>query len=71
MMTDEPLSPELPNDLLWGVPAIARHVGLTERQARYKIDCGALPAGKSGGKFVASKRRLAEYFSLVTSGKAA
>ena len=70
-MINEGISPGLHDDLLWGVPAIAKYVGLTERQARYKIDCGALPAGKSGGKFVASRKGLAEYFARVTSGEAA
>lgn len=37
-------------DLLYGVKAIAAFLGLTERQAQHRIDDGALPTFRLGGK---------------------
>lgn len=37
-------------DLLYGVKAIAAFLGLTARQAQHRIDDGALPTFRLGGK---------------------
>lgn len=37
-------------DLLYGVKAIASFLGLTSRQAQHRIDDGALPTFRLGGK---------------------
>lgn len=37
-------------DLLYGVKAIAAFLGLTDRQAQHRIDDGALPTFRLGGK---------------------
>lgn len=55
-MADQPLGP----DLIWGVPAIAGHIGLREAQVYHLLSTGSLPAQKVGGKWVASRARLAE-----------
>jgi hypothetical protein len=55
-MLDNILDPlDLP---LWGVPRIAKALGLTERQARHKIDRHLLPVEKIGGQYVSTPRRL-------------
>ena len=59
---------DLGNDLLWGVAAIAKHLNREERRVSYQLDRGMLPAGKQGRLWVASKKKLAQYFSNVTSG---
>lgn len=53
---DEPL------DLIWGAEAIGKAIGLSPRQAFHLLEKGELPARKSGGKWVASRRRLREHF---------
>lgn len=40
-------------DLLYGVKAIAAHLGITERQAYHLIEIGELPTFKLGGKVCA------------------
>jgi len=42
-------------DLLYGARPIAEHLGITERQARYLIDQGTLPAWKEG-KMICARR---------------
>lgn len=37
-------------DLLYGVKAIAAFLGLTDRQAQHRIDDGALPTFRLGGR---------------------
>ena len=34
----------VPGDLLYGAPAIAEYLGMTERQARHRIATGQLPS---------------------------
>jgi hypothetical protein len=53
---DEPL------DLIWGADAIAKHLGLSRRQAFHMLEKGQLPARKAGGKWVASRRVLQAHF---------
>ncbi len=37
------------SDLLYGAPAIAGYLGLTEKQARHRVEAGNIPAFKIGG----------------------
>jgi len=46
------------DDLLWGVTAIARAIGRTERQVFHLLETGLIPAKKVGGRWLASRRRL-------------
>ena len=61
----------LSEDTLWGAEKIAVFLGINKRQALWKLENGLIPAGKNGRVWVASKRKLIEHFSNVTSGEAA
>jgi hypothetical protein len=54
-MEDLSSIPRDPADLLRGMPAIARHLGIKERQARHLQETGALPCFKLG-KTVCARR---------------
>jgi hypothetical protein len=58
-------------DLLWGVDAIAKELGLTRRQAYHQLESGRLPARKQSGKWCASRRGLQRFFADLTDGKLA
>ncbi len=45
-------------DLLYGVAAIAAHLGLTDRQARHNIDKGRIPTFRMGAIICARKSTL-------------
>jgi hypothetical protein len=60
--------PTLGEDLLRGVPAIAKFIGEEERKARYLCEKRLIPVGKLGGIFVASRTKIAEHYDRVTSG---
>ena len=59
-------SDETQLDLLWGVLAIARYCNLTKRQAFHALEKHRLPAGKIGGRWVASKAALVAHFAKLT-----
>lgn len=42
-------------DLLYGAPAIADYLGVTQRQVRYLMEKGTLPSHKIGGKVCSSR----------------
>jgi len=48
------------DEFVWGSEAIGRESGLTERQARYLLATGKLPAKQLGRVYVSSKRALRE-----------
>ena len=54
-------------DRLEGAKAIAAFMGITERQARWRIDRGLLPHAREGERIVASKRALLEFWRKGTS----
>jgi hypothetical protein len=63
-------------DVVTGVPNIAeeirpRFVGrkLSERQVRYWLERGILPAGRVGSLWAASRRRLHKRIDEIVSGK--
>ncbi|WP_211109476.1 helix-turn-helix domain-containing protein [Azospirillum tabaci] len=49
------------SDLLYGVPAIAKHLNIRPRQAYHLIDKAELPAFKLSGKVCARQRDLAKW----------
>lgn len=49
-------------DLLWGCKAIAEAIGRTERATYHMLESGALPARQTGGRWVASRKKLEEHF---------
>lgn len=55
-------------DILWGASAVAEELKIDTRAAEHLIKDGSIPAGKVGGKIVASRRRLREFFEHVASG---
>jgi hypothetical protein len=59
------------SDRLRGAPAIAKHMGVSERVARINIDRGIWPVTREGGAIVGSKRALNEVWRRSTSGKTA
>lgn len=56
-------------DLLYGVEAIAAHLGLTRHQAQHRIDEGAIPTFRLGGKkrgtICARRRTLRAWLSSL------
>jgi hypothetical protein len=61
----------LGSDLIWGVSALAKEIGKTERQTYHLVETRQIPAGKTGGFIVASRRRLRAHFEALTSGEVA
>ena len=49
-------------DLIWGAERIAQEVNLNVRQTFYALEKGSIPAKKVGGKWVAERGRLREFF---------
>lgn len=62
-------SPELGDDLIWGVRGIAAATGLTPRQAFHQLENGRLPARKIGGRWCSSRLGLRRFFASVTNGE--
>jgi hypothetical protein len=58
-------------DCLKGVRAIADELGETPRRTYYLLENKAIPAGKLGRMWVASRRRLREHYDRLTAGEAA
>ena len=50
-------------DLLYGAPAIARWLGLTVKQARYRIEMGMIPTFRIGGTVCARKPSLTAWLN--------
>jgi hypothetical protein len=49
-------------DLVWGIEAIAKLIGRTERQTYYLLSTGKLPAKQVGERWVASRQKLIAFF---------
>lgn len=62
-MTDAPQP--APLDLVWGTEAIAAVIGRSRRQTADALYKGQLPAKKVNGRYVASRRKLREFFEEV------
>jgi hypothetical protein len=56
------MNTRIAEDRLRGVKAIAEEMGETERQVRYGIDTGRIPAIKEGGLWCASREVLREQY---------
>ncbi|MEF2071917.1 helix-turn-helix domain-containing protein [Consotaella aegiceratis] len=54
--TDDPLN------LVWGIKAIAKIIGRTERQTYAMCDAGHLPARRVGQRWVAKREALERFF---------
>ena len=51
----------LGDDLVWGVGALSKEIGRTERQTFYLLENGRLPARKVGGRWCASRAGLRRF----------
>ncbi len=60
----------LGDDLLRGASAISTYLGITRRQAFARLESGAIPAGKEGNLWIASKHALRKHYQRVASGTA-
>ena len=49
-------------DLVWGLDAIAKLIGRTERQTFHLVQSGQLPAKKVGNRWVAERGKLLRFF---------
>ena len=50
------IQPDLDGDLLWGIAAIARYIGRSQRQTYYLVARGAVPAKKLGARTIAARK---------------
>ncbi|MAY30569.1 MAG: hypothetical protein CL627_15430 [Aurantimonas sp.] len=50
-------------DLIWGVNAIARAIGRTDRQTFHMVSTGELPAKKIGNRWVIERSKLIAHFT--------
>ena len=50
-------------DLVWGGEEIAKVIGRTARVTFILLEKGELPAKKVGGRWVASRQKLVEFFA--------
>ncbi|MBO9122785.1 MULTISPECIES: MerR family transcriptional regulator [unclassified Rhizobium] len=48
--------------LVWGAEEIAKLIGRSKRATFYMLDSGELPAKKVGGRWVAERNRLINFF---------
>jgi excisionase family DNA binding protein len=62
-MTQPDAAPERGADLLYGVPAIAEFMSLSDRQIYYLIERGNLPSFKIGGRVCARRSTLATWLA--------
>jgi hypothetical protein len=62
---------EIADDILRGVKNIADYINEDARATNHKLATGALPGGKEGNQWVASKSVLRDHYMKITSGKAA
>jgi hypothetical protein len=58
------------SDLLYGAPAIAGYLGLTEKQARHRIEAGNIPAFKIGGTVCARQSSLSTWLANLEAAAA-
>lgn len=50
-------------DLIWGAKALAKVLGVTERQAFHMLEAGDLPGAKQiGRRWVVSRKALERFF---------
>ncbi len=58
----ETRSESSPLSLIWGARNIAGAINLNTRQTFYALETGAIPAKKVGGKWVAERSALRQFF---------
>ena len=53
-------------DLIWGITAIAREIGRSNRQTYHMVESGTLPVKRVGHRFVANRAELRKFFAEMT-----
>jgi hypothetical protein len=61
-LEEPPVNKDEPIDLVWGVEAIAKLIGRTDRATFHMLATGQLPAKKVGGRWVAERGKLTRFF---------
>ena len=59
----------LADDLLVGAREVGLYIGRSPSAAHRLMATGAIPCGRVGALYVASKRTLARHFAELTSGR--
>jgi hypothetical protein len=62
---------EIADDILRGVKNIADFINEDVRATNHKLATGALPGGKEGNQWIASKTVLRGHYKTITAGRAA
>ena len=57
------------SDRLEGAAAIAAFLGTSTRRVQYLLEKKAIPAGRIGKRWIASKTRLRAHYDRVTGGE--
>jgi hypothetical protein len=52
------------NNVVWGASGIAREIGLSRRATFHLLEAGRLPAKKVGGRWVAHRESLNDFFKV-------
>ena len=55
------------SDLIWGADAIGEEIDRSPRQTFHMLMRGELPAKKVGGRWVASRQKLREFFREISA----
>ena len=55
------------DDILRGLRAIAKELGLTVRQTHYALTEGRIPAGREGNTWIASRQALREHYREIAT----
>lgn len=58
---------EMPLDLVWGIKAISKVIGRSERQTYEMCAAGHLPARQVGNRWVAKREALERFFAEVAA----
>jgi hypothetical protein len=71
-MVDTAREKRVADDILRGLRAIAKELGMTIRQTHYGLTEGRIPAGRDGNTWIASRQVLREHYrELATKTKKA
>ena len=62
---------EIADDILRGVKNIADYINEDARATNHKLATGALPGGKEGNQWIASKAVLRDHYKNITAKRAA
>ena len=62
---------EIADDILRGVKNIADYINEDARATNHKLATGALPGGKKGNQWIASKAVLRDHYKNITAKRAA